>query len=783
MEKILQESKIHKNNIGITKNDILSLFINTLSFFIGRLLIFRTLNPFAISFLSNYLFLGKGFYITCFCTIIGFITKSEQLYFSKYLFNIMLLLLINIIYTNKFKKANIHIKSITASASSLISGLIYAAIHNFSLYFSIVAILEAVLTFLMTYLLKDGAELFKSSTPKRVINNEEILSLSIIIGGVIAGSADIYIGNVSLMYFFLSIVIMTISYKGGVSIGATSALLLGAIVVISRQSSIDLIITLSMAAISCGLFKSFSKLFSIIGFIIGGTLTAYYLNANFFKIEILYCVVVAGLIFLLLPNKLYISTNNTFVTNINYSQDYINRMKEITENKLNCFSKSFRTLSRTFSGLSEKKTVLDQKDISRLIDDIAAKACSKCDMRQFCWENDFYNTYQIVFGILSDCEKNKTIQIPASFAKKCISVAEFAETTNKLFEIYKLNLMWKNKIIESRELVCEQILSVANILEKLSQDLSTELKFNDNINKNLITELNRNKIPYKNAIVHKTQQNRYEVLISHEPCYGRKSCVNDIIPIVNDVLKRKMIKSCYDCIITKKDNSSLCKLRLIEEKKYRINTAVSFACKNNSEKSGDNYTLMEIQDSNYMLALSDGMGSGVKASIESSASIELFEDFISAGFDKDIAIKIINSVLVLKSCDESFSTLDICTIDLYTGVCEFIKIGAAATFIVRNNKVSIINSNSLPIGILNNVEIQSFKKKLYDSDIIVMVTDGILDSVKSNKENWLANILANYKSTNPKDIADYVLSCAKENQDGAINDDMTVIVARLWESL
>src|SRR5690606_12896233 len=118
-----------------------------------------------------------------------------------------------------------------------------------------------------------------------------------------------------------------------------------------------------------------------------------------------------------------------------------------------------------------------------------------------------------------------------------------------------------------------------------------------------------------------------------------------------------------------------------------------------NEVSGDNYTFGEGENS-YFVALSDGMGIGRKANNESSIAINLLEKFLEAKFDKELALKTINSILMLKSNDEVFTTFDISLIDLYSGKLQIIKTGAPATFIRKKDRVEIINCQSLPVGIL-----------------------------------------------------------------------------------
>lgn len=786
MEKTLEKSKNLKTGISIGKKDILSFGLSLLSFFFGRVVIFDSLNPVAIAFLSNFNFIGTKFYLISFFVLLGFLTKSGQIYFSKYVICIGLLSAINILFGKSSKKSNPILQSAVGSGAILISGLITAALNGFSFYYTVLSILETILTFSLSLVLKKGIGLFFFNQAKKIISNEEIFSLSLLIGSVIVGSADVHIGEFSLMYFFFMLSLLSISYKCGISIGATSAVLLSVVLILSGHCTVEILFISSVSAIFAGLTKELGKPLAVLSFIIFGGLTTFYIQPDMLSREYLYSAIGAASLFLILPNKLYVNIGSNIATTIKTTDEYINKVKEITNHRLNGFSNSFSRLAKTFNGLSEKKTSLDQDDVAKLIDNVAAKACIKCNMRSFCWDNNFYNTYQTIFSILASCEKKGKLDIndiPRDFKSSCINLGFFCDTTNRMFELYKTNLQWRNRIVDSRQLVGQQLMGVSEIINNLASELDFELGFKEDLGEKVFNELNKSNIASNDVIVMENKQGRLEVMMNIAPCYGKKNCSKEIIPLVNKVLNKKMSKDCFECIVTKNSKKSICKLKLIEEKKYRLTTAIAKASKTNSRESGDSHTVMELNNGSYLLALSDGMGSGAKAREESAASIELFEDFITAGFDKDMAINIINSVLVLKSDEESFSTMDICTIDLYTGICEFIKIGAASTYIIREDKIEVIKSSSLPVGILNTVDIDKNRKRLKDSDIIVMVTDGITDSKENeeNKDNWITEMLNNFKSTNPQEIADYIITSAKNNTDGIVKDDMTVLTARLWE--
>ena len=197
---------------------------------------------------------------------------------------------------------------------------------------------------------------------------------------------------------------------------------------------------------------------------------------------------------------------------------------------------------------------------------------------------------------------------------------------------------------------------------------------------------------------------------------------------------------------------------------------------------GDNYTFMEIYEGKYMMAISDGMGKGKKAYDESSVTIDILENMMEAKIDKEIVINTINNMLLLKSSEEIFSTLDLGIIDLKKGRLETVKMGACSTYISRENKdVDLISSSSLPVGILSEVNLDRHNVKIKDGDFIIMVSDGIVDAGKNNDfgENWLIYFLKKLTTANPKEIANQILDRALELQLGDVEDDMTVLVTKV----
>lgn len=236
----------------------------------------------------------------------------------------------------------------------------------------------------------------------------------------------------------------------------------------------------------------------------------------------------------------------------------------------------------------------------------------------------------------------------------------------------------------------------------------------------------------------------------------------------------KVISSLAEDIEDKKEESK-------KEPKFKISIASSKATKNNSDMSGDTSIQTSLHDGKFMMALSDGMGSGPKAKKSSSTVIKMLKRMLTTGFDKDISIGLINSSININSNEETYATIDISVIDRNTGNIEFVKNGACPTFIKSENKVEVVKAVSLPAGIVQDIDLVVYDKDLKGGEIIVMCSDGILESNTelTNKEIWVKELLENIQTDDIQKIANILLQESIDNGYGIAKDDMTVLIAKI----
>lgn len=164
--------------------------------------------------------------------------------------------------------------------------------------------------------------------------------------------------------------------------------------------------------------------------------------------------------------------------------------------------------------------------------------------------------------------------------------------------------------------------------------------------------------------------------------------------------------------------------------------------------------------------------------------VDLLEQLLESGFCESTALKLVNSVLLTGNQWQEPAAVDMALIDRYSGICRFLKMGAACTYIKRGNWVECIKSTSLPMGVFGEVDVETITKKLYNGDFVIMISDGIVDSLNcEDKEETIGRIIMDISTSSPREMAVQILSRSLVLSDGIPKDDMTVICTGVWDKM
>lgn len=740
--------------------------------------VLQILHPLAMSILTVFLGSGRVFWLALSAAVLGGMGNGVALKHGAVLLAATLIHLT----LGRFVTAEETLKKALLGAFAMaLGGCFYAVGQGGLTFYFVVAGVESAMVLGISLLVQKGAGVL--FVPKRtaVWSREETLSVLLILGGALTGAAQMELPFLQDRLFpvLTALFLLVAAWREGVGGGAAAGALMGFLLFACGVGNLSLFAVLALGGLLAGCLKDVGRLFAGLTFWMTAVLFSFYGEPVFANKEQLLWLGVGALLFLFLPQKILAGAGGLWQAN--QAKDRYTQMREMAEERLRGFGKAFHGLAKVFGGEEE----LRRQEISALVDTVAEKVCQSCGMAHYCWDEEVYRTYSMTFSALSCCDgagRVTTEQLPAWFQEMCPRKEAFAQTVCTVYERYRQDLVWAGRLQECRNLVGQQLDAVGGILEELTGQMDTGCIILENLQESLTLALRKAGIRVREVQVTEEKGGRgKQVRLVVRGCNGRGICRETILPVVRKTLGRQMEQA--DENVCQLEGEG-CVLTFVEAPVFALTAATAFAAGEMGKPCGDASSFLESERGTALLAVSDGMGTGEKAAAESKAAIELLEQFAAAGFSRELAVQLINSALLLRRAEENYATLDICSIDLYDGQAEFIKLGAVASFICRGNRVISVYAHTLPAGILEQVRVEKNDMRLKDGDLILLLTDGITDAFGGERQTaqWLEEKFLPQSFANPQDAADFILQAAQEHCQKE-PDDMTVQAARFWKKI
>ncbi|QIA26201.1 SpoIIE family protein phosphatase [Thermaerobacter sp. PB12/4term] len=215
--------------------------------------------------------------------------------------------------------------------------------------------------------------------------------------------------------------------------------------------------------------------------------------------------------------------------------------------------------------------------------------------------------------------------------------------------------------------------------------------------------------------------------------------------------------------------------------RYGMRVGVARTPKEGRWISGDGYLCRSFdQGGRMVLVISDGMGSGRRAANESRLALQLLERMLEAGLPATPAVRLLNTALALRD-RETYTTVDLAAVDLERGRVEFVKIGAAPSFVRRAREVQMIAHPAPPAGYVEEGDVQAGSGVLEPGDLVVLVSDGVLSAFGDvdAATAWIRGYLAGLEDDDPRRVAARIVKEALRRSGDRAPDDMTVVTGKL----
>ena len=776
---------------AITKQNIV---LYVISFMMSMVPCGEGISPFSIAIFaaacSNSIPAMFIYIITMIGTALRFGTSGVLNYLLVSLLFIALILIFKPWYEEEYKNERRKLGKYVFLATFIIQ-MVQVFFNGFMIYTFLLCIANSITTYIFYKIFSESIVVIREWKEKQAFSIEEILGASLMLSIALLNFNGFTLFGLNIGQVIMIIIILVLGWKNGIMVGATAGITIGTVVGIIGNSEPMLIASFALSGMIAGILNRFGKIGVIIGFMIGNAALTYIYNGNTIAIIYFKEILIASLGLLLVPKNIKINIEDLFDKTSILPEGPVYRLEENNDavDKLNNVSDAIQVMSNTYKDRNANK---EPKEI--FLDELSNRLEK---MEENILYEDIYNynngiteeTYELLKNKqkvtvedLQEVFKNHNAYIVT--LNNCQDIdeinndmQEIVNAINESYKISKVTYVWKQKINENKKVMADQLENVSEAISNIAKEITKdEDKFIKEISKiRFLLEKKEIKIE---EIKIKKNNNKFIISIYTDKC--KYDCyINEIEKILSEVLNTEIVLQKKECAIDKDNN--ICKQIYSSKDKFLLRVGIAKTMKEKSVVSGDSYIKSKLEDGKNLIALSDGMGSGPEARKASKIAIKMLERLLKTGFEKDTSIKLINSTMCLNSKDDMYATLDIAIFDLFSGSMELVKNGSCPTFIKSRDDVQLIKSFSLPAGILGDIDLVTFEKDLEDGDIIVMCTDGIIDSNTeyNNKELWIKDLLTEIETDDVKKIADIILNEAIDNNVGRPKDDMTVIVSKV----
>ncbi|MBO5712930.1 MAG: SpoIIE family protein phosphatase [Clostridia bacterium] len=725
--------------------------------------------------LNGYCFLSLPYFIaSCY-------NKKNPLFFSVlFLISFILISNYNILIASTLSAVILSIIFIIYNAKNKQVGgeiIIYSILSCLPYVFLrgdvnlVETVIKSVISVVLSIIFIPAVNLISVSRFKNKIDASSYVCLAVLVFPVEMGVIRLFSVFVLKGLVLFAILFCGVIYKNQF-VSVVVAIILG-IAPSVFESTFSYLSAFSIIAVLSSLFIKNSRIVSAFSVLALDTVFLVLLKAygSFTTVDVFYSIIPI-IIFLFIPKGVIDKVQKVFYSfNEKALSKYaINKTRNALSNKLYGVSDVFNEMHASFTKL--KETVSGQSELMlRVCDEIIYSVCNNCPSKARCRNKNFPSTDELMKIVSVGVAKNRVslIDLTKTFTENCSYTNSVIFEMNALITKYKEKIKELDDLSKGKELIKMQSEGIAEVLKGMAFDMSKTLTYDTELEKKLFSALRKNGVTASEIMVYNDFGDVEVDFVLPKSCLNKST----FIKTVSNVLQKEM------SVVSKTGLSeSSCAVSLKASPETDASFGLAISNKDGSKKSGDTHSLLKISEGKFLIALSDGMGSGAKAQNTSATAISLIESFYKAGLNSNLILSMVNKILALNT-DDNFSAMDVLTIDLFNLSADFIKIGAPQSYVITDTCIKLIEGNSLPLGILDDLKPTGCTTDLSLGSTIVLITDGISEAFTSSTD--FINYLQSVSSKNPQTLADGILNKAIELNGGVKKDDMTVLCVRIFK--
>lgn len=743
--------------------DLLSMTVwAVLCFAASKTFVFGRIAPFGIAAVSSA---KRNLALPAtFGAIVGYVFSKNPENELRYVAAVLMVFGAKLVF-ERFAKGDL-VSVLIAGGSMAFASFGYAAATVLSGYNSAMALAETVLCAGAAYFFKRTETAFEHRKPVASLSSGDRACVIITAAIAAASLGGITFGKINLGGIAAAFTVLFASRYGKESGGAVTGVAVG-----------------TLASLSDGIFG-----FDLAGYAVGGLVAGIFAvfgkvgcAASFLAVRLMICIlaseypdyvpfyesVIASAVFMLIPEKAgsFLFLKTLFPEETADSAT----VRELVLSKIGRAADGLLDISTATKKVASSVMRENSIELSTVLNNSAETNCRRCSKSGICWQGKYSETVKAFYEIGTAAKERREPVLEEEFSERCIRKEDLINNVNNNYKKAAEKNSTERKIKNIREVVTDQFDGTALLLRDIAAEAATVKSVDKKLSSAVKNVFEGKNLPLFACVCYYNTEGCINIEVSGAKERLKKADIPAITEELSDVCGCDLAKP------VKRDTENarrlfFCEKPLLEVRfgKVSINAKGEKFCGDCAENFVDQYGCAHM-------ILSDGMGSGEHAALDSMMTAGLVARMVRAGFRFGPAIKLVNSALLLKSEDESLATVDAFSINLYTGFANFYKAGAEASFVVKNGHASKVESVSLPVGILGGAEFEQNSMHLGEGDVVALVTDG----VTASGSDWIPSELKSLAEKTPEEIASGIAETALKRRCDGYSDDITVAVMKI----
>ncbi len=635
---------------------------------------------------------------------------------------------------------------------------------------------QIVAVFLEAVFLLGAAGLYQSAVDQKKAADElAVAGVSLVQGSILAAFHGLQVGQVIPS----EIMLISLSIAGGYELGIGKGMVLcmpaALFMRLTMTAGEGLVIVSVLAVLMAGGFRELGRRAAVSAVFSGCSLWLLLFMGGSSVTSGILTVGLACLVFGILQRRLLgglVAQVKKEEEKLRYSFD---ARKRYMEHQMAQSAQALRQIAQLIAIPPKQKKITGQ-DLVYLKEDIAGSLCVQCNKQKICWGKQYACTHETVLCIMEASRFRGKVErkdLPNNFLETCDRASDFVKAVNRHYELYRLNQSWENRMAQSAQLMQGQYEAMAVYMDQLREHFAGELEAEERLRQSIVQHLKRQGVNLLQVTVMADErENRIWIHLETGKELSRlqgKHCIR----LISELTQRPIVQLEAVCL-----GENRFRYRFSDPNVYCLQLGCVVG--NSEEISGDSYTARRLDAQRFVVALGDGMGSGHRAHETSEKALSLLEQMLLSGADEEQAVQMLNTVLVLSTQNEIFTTIDMALLNLHTGELKLVKAGGCTTFLRSRAAVYVYRSESLPVGILDEPQPEIYCCSMTHGDVMLMISDGVLDQLPEPKqgERWIKRYLLQSKEEDPQVLAEEIRQLLQPHLP-QVEDDQTILAVRI----